>query len=279
MAAEPAVRPGDPAFALRDVPGIDAARLPAAAQKELLQVLTDEFDYCGRPLTLLASLKKGDACKHTQRLVTWAVKQCADGAPATEVIVLLSRYNQSFRQSRASFKIDGRTCKGPADAKLTLAEFSDFECPFCNAARPLLEEVLAKRSNVRVCYQPFPLGSHAHSVIAGQAALFARDQGKFWAMHDALFDNQLALSEAKIKELAKGLGLNVDALSKVLASDKYVAELNASKDAGKAAGVDSTPTGYINGRKLQLGWSTDALLLAIDDELEWMTGNNNWPVN
>jgi protein-disulfide isomerase len=261
------------------LPGFDFSKLPATAQKELLQVLTDEFDYCGRALTLLDSLKKGDACKHTRRLVSWAAKECADGAPATEVIVLLSRYNQAFSQARTPFKTDDRMCKGPADAKVTVVEFADFECPGCAAARPLIEEVMKKRPEVRVCYLPYPIASHAHARSAGQAALFARDQGKFWAMHDALFDNQLVMSEAKIKELGKALGLDVAALSKVLAHDKYVAELNASKDAGKAAGVDSTPTAFINGRKFPLGWSTESLLVAIDDEVEWVNSNKNWPVN
>ena len=275
-AASPAV---DPAFTLKDVPGFDFGRLPASAQKELVQVLTDEFDYCGRPLTLLASLKKGDACKHTQRMVSWAAKQCAEGAPATEVIVMLSRYNQSFGASRTKFKVDERMCKGPADAKLTLVEFADFECPACGAARPVVEELTKKRPQVRVCYAPFPLSSHPFGKASAQAALYARDQGKFWPMHDALFDNQMALSDTKIKELAKGLGLDAEAVSKVLANDKYVGELNVSKDLGKTAGVDSTPTAFLNGRKLTLGWTIESLLLSIDDEMEWVGSNNNWPVN
>lgn len=262
-----------------EVPGFDFSRLPAPAKKELASVLTDEFDYCGRPLTLLASVKKGAACKHTRRLVGYAATLAAEGAPATEIIVSLSKYNQTFGKGRATLKVDERTCQGPKDAKVTLVEFSDFECPFCAAARPLLEDAVKARPSARLCWAPFPLQQHPHSQLAGQAALFARDNGKFWPMHDALFDAQLSMSEATIKGLVTKLGLDLKAFEKAVAANKYVDELNASREAGKLAGVDSTPSLYVNGRKFSLGLSGDTLSLTIDDELEWLAGNSAWPSN
>ncbi|MEW5739974.1 MAG: thioredoxin domain-containing protein [Myxococcota bacterium] len=261
------------------VPGFDFSKLPGPAKKELVTVLTDEFDYCGRPLTLLASLKKGDACKHTRRLVGHAATLAAEGSPASEIILSLSKYNQSFTKGRASLKVDERTCQGPKDAKVTLVEFSDFECPFCAAARPVLEQVVKAKSSVRLCWAPFPLQQHPHSTLAGQAALFARDHGKFWQMHDALFDAQLSMSESTIKGLVVKLGLDLKAFEKAAAANKYLDELNASKEAGKLAGVESTPSLYVNGRKFSLGLSGDTLSLTIDDELEWLAGSNAWPSN
>jgi protein-disulfide isomerase len=262
-----------------DVPGFDFSRLPSAAKKELSAVLTDEFDYCGRPLTLLASLKKGDACKHTRRLVGYAASEAANGAAANEILVALSKYNQSFGKPRATFKVDERTCVGPKDAKVTLVEFSDFECPFCAAARPMLEELVKAKPSVRLCWSAFPLQQHPNATLAGQAALFARDNGKFWAMHDGLFDAQLSMSEATIKGLVTKVGLDLKAFEKAVAANKYVDELNASKEAGRLAGVDSTPSLYVNGRKFALGLSADTLGLTIDDELEWLAGNSAWPAN
>ncbi|MFZ5441755.1 MAG: DsbA family protein [Myxococcota bacterium] len=269
----------DPSRVLNDVPGFDFTRLPPPARKELAAVLTDEFDSCGRPLTLLASLKKGDACKHTRRMVGYAATMAAEGTPSTEIIVALSKYNQGFNRGRASFKVDERQCMGPKDAKVTIAEFSDFECPFCAAARPILEEFASKRLNVRLCWMPFPLQQHPNSTIAGQAALFARDGGKFWAVHDALFDNQLSISEDFIKQLVGKTGLDVKAFEKAVAAKKYVDELEASKEAGRKAGVDSTPSIFINGRKYTLGLNTESLSLAVDDELDWLAGNGAWPAN
>lgn len=272
-------QPADPARVLADVPGFDFARLPAPAKKELAAVLTDEFDYCGRPMTLLGSLKKGDACKHTRRLVGYAATLAAEGNAATELIVQLSKYNQTFLKPRGSFKVDERQCQGPKDAKVTLVEFSDFECPFCAAARPVLEAFVKGKPGTRLCSMPFPLQQHPNSTLAGQAVLFARDAGKFWPVHDALFDHQLSLSEGFIKQLLGKHGLDVKAFEKALAANKYVDELSASKEAGKAAGVESTPSLFVNGRKYPLSLSADALGLAVDDELDWLAGNNAWPAN
>jgi protein-disulfide isomerase len=264
---------------LADVPGFDFNRLSSPAKKELAAVLTDEFDYCGRPLTLLASLKKGDACKHTRRLVGLAATMAADGSASNEIIVQLSKYNQGFNKARATFKPDERLCLGKSEAKVTLVEFSDFECPFCAAARPILEDFVKSRPQVRLCWSPFPLQQHPNATIAGQAALFARDAGKFWAVHDALFDNQLSISEGFIKQLLTKQGLDLKAFDKAVAAKKYVDELEASKEVGKKAGVESTPSIYFNGRKYGLGLNAELLALAVDDELDWLTGNSAWPSN
>jgi protein-disulfide isomerase len=278
--ASPALaQAADPTRVLSELPGFDFSRLPAQARKELLSVFTDEFDYCGRPLTLLASLKKGDACKHTRRLAGAAAALAADGAPSTEIINQLARYNQSFLAKRFTFKIDERTCQGPANAKVTLVEFSDFECPYCALARPVLEELVKQKPQVRLCWAPFPLSAHPHSTIAGQAALFARDGGKFWVVHDTMFENQQSLTDASIAQLLHKVGLDEKAFAKQAAASKYVDELDASKEVGKNAGVDSTPSLYFNGRKLGLQVSTENLTLSLDDELDWQAGNNAWPAN
>ncbi|MBL8919767.1 MAG: thioredoxin domain-containing protein [Myxococcaceae bacterium] len=269
----------DPARILSELPGFDFSRLSAAAKKELVSVLTDEFDACGRPLTLYASLKKGDACKHTRRLVGYAAFQASEGSPATETLNALAKYNQSFTAKRAKLAVDERQCVGPKDAKVTLVEFSDFECPYCNAARPMIEEVIRARPQVRVCYALFPLAGHANSTMAGQAALFARDNGRFLTVSNALFDNQTSLSDALIRTLVKKAGLDEKAFDRAVADKKYLDELNASKEAGKAGGVDSTPTVFVNGRKVTLAFSVETLLLAIDDETDWIAGNSSWTGN
>ncbi len=266
----------DPGQALEGLPGFDFSKLTPAAKKELASVLTDEFDYCGRPLTLKASLEKGDACRHTRRLVSLGSMLAAEGAPASEILVTLGRYQQGFVGKRHAFKVDERQCLGPKDARLTVVEFSDFECPFCAAARPLLEELAKKRPDVRLCMAPFPLQAHPNAVVAGQAVLFARDGGKFWEMHDQLFDNQLSLSGPFIEKLVQKLGLDVAAFKKAVAAGRYVDELNASKEAGKAAGVESTPSVYVNGRKHLLGLSPEALTTSLDDELDWLAGKGTW---
>jgi 2-hydroxychromene-2-carboxylate isomerase len=98
-------------------------------------------------------------------------------------------------------------------------------------------------------------------------------------MYNALFDNQLSLSEGFIKALVKKVGLDEKAFDKAVAEKKYLDELNASRDAGKTAGVDSTPSIFVNGRKVTLNPSTETLLLAIDDEADWVSGTSSWNGN
>jgi len=268
----------DPRRVLADIPGLDFTRLAPPAQKELAAVFTDEFDYCGKPLTVAAALKKPDACKHTRRLAVYAAGSASEGEASTEIINQLSRYNESFKLKRVAFKPDERQCKGPKDAKVTVVEFSDFECPYCNAARPLVEQLL-KRGDVRVCWQPFPLSQHPAAMPAATAALLARDAGKFWAMHDALFDHQLSLNEQSIAGLVKGLGLDEKAFAKAYAEKKYDAEITASKELGKQGNVDATPSFFFNGRKLTFHPSADSLALSLDDELDWVGNKNGWASN
>jgi len=270
---------GDPARVLAEVKGFDFSALSAQAKKELAAVLTDEFDSCGRPLTLLASLKRGDACKHTRRMVAFAAGLATSGQTAGEILVELSRHNQGFLKPRTTLKVDDRQCLGPADAKVTMVEFSDFECPYCGAARPILEAFIKTRPQARLCWSPFPLDQHPNAKLCGQAALFARDQGKFWAIHDGLFENQLSISADFVKQLLVKQGLDLKAFEKAAAAGKYLDELNASKEAGRTGGVDSTPTLFVNGRKHSLGFSPEALGASVDDELEWAAGNSSWPSN
>ncbi|HEX4621647.1 MAG TPA: thioredoxin domain-containing protein, partial [Myxococcaceae bacterium] len=131
-------------------------------------------------------------------------------------------------------------------------------------------------ARVRFCMAPFPLAAHPNATPAGQAALYARDQGKFWEMHDALFENQTTLSVDAIKQLGGKIGLNANELGKVLAGQRYIEELNASKELGKNAGVNATPTLYINGRKLELPLNGELLIHTVDDEMEWSANGSGW---
>jgi protein-disulfide isomerase len=266
----------DSARLLKDLGGFDFSRLSTPAKNELASVLTDEFDACGRPLTLMGSLKKGDACKHTKRMVAFAATLAESGSSAQEIIVALSKYGQSYMKPRAKFQPDARQCVGPTDAKVTLVEFSDFECPYCAQARPLLEEFAKRKTSVRFCMMPYPLPMHSNAVLASQAVFFARESGKFWAMHDALFENQLSISPEYIKGLVVKLGLDGKAFEKAVTDSKFLKEIEASKEAGKTAQIDSTPTIFFNGRKLNLPLTEESLLFALEDELEFMGNNQKW---
>ena len=249
--------------------------LSLSAQKELAQVLSDEFCYCGCPHTLGACLRE-HACPHAQRMARLAASEAKEGFPATEIILNLSRYYQSFSEPRAPFTPDARLCHGNAIARITLVEFSDFECPYCAAVAPVLKEVVKARPDVRVCYRPFPLPMHPHAKAAAAAALFAARQGKFWPFHDQVFENQQRLDIKTLRQIALSLQLDAQAMEKAIDQGTFDDVLEAAKQEGTLAQVRSTPSIFINGRKMTLGFSLEYLVHAIDDEAEWMANGQSW---
>lgn len=275
----PASKPSPEAMATPVANGSIAAQilaeLPEPAKREFSAVLSDEFCYCGCPHTLGQCLEEHKGCKHAPRMAVLAASHAADGVPSTEIIVNLSKYYLSFRD-RVKMQPDQRMCLGPADAKVTMIEFSDFECPFCAAAVPLLKNFAKSNPNVRLCYGPFPLQSHPNALPAAQAVMFAREKGRFWELHDLLFENQMSLSREKIIELGGRVGLSMPELANAIDSGMYVDEIRRIKEAGKSAGVDSTPSVFINGRKLLLGLSTETLQHTVQDELEWQANDGAW---
>jgi protein-disulfide isomerase len=255
---------------------MDFSDLTPTAQRELATVFTDEFCYCGCPHTLEACLKTHPKCSHARRMASLAALEADKGALGPEIILSLGNYYQSFGQKRAGLKPDARMCRGPMDAKVTLIEFFDYECPGCGVARAPLDAFAKAHPQHRFCVLPFPLSGHPNALPAGQAALFARDKGKFWPMHDLLFDNQRRLSPQVILELAGQIGLPVSDLRKAMDAGRYLDELKASREAGIHAGVESTPSIFINGRKLGLPVEPEMLNHAVEDELEWSSHQNAW---
>lgn len=157
---------------------------------------------------------------------------------------------------------------GPADAKVTIVEFSDFECPFCSKGRENVAKVMAKyEGKVRLVFRQFPLSFHAHAKKAGEAALCADAQGKFWAYHDALFAEQKKLAPADLKATAKTLGLDEAAFAKCLDDGAMEKTLSADMAAGAKAGVTGTPAFFINGVMLSGAQGPEAFEHIIDQEL------------
>lgn len=142
--------------------------------------------------------------------------------------------------------------KGAADAPVTLTIFSDFQCPYCSRLVPFIDDVLAKNpAKVRIVFKQFPLRMHNMAQPAALASLAAREQGKFWPMHDKLFANFSQLSEEKIKALAKEAGLDLVRFDRDRNSQKLRDEVLRDQTLGQQAGVQGTPTVFINGKLLR----------------------------
>jgi len=157
---------------------------------------------------------------------------------------------------------------GPADAKITFVEWSDFQCPFCSQAAGLVKQVMeAYPNDVRFVYKNYPLPFHKNAMPAAKAAVAAGNQGKFFEMHDKLFANQRTLSEENYIKWAGEIGLDVDKFKSDMASAETQAQITAEmREAGKVS-VRGTPTFFINGKKPS-GRSLDLYKSIIDAELK-----------
>jgi protein-disulfide isomerase len=259
-----------------EVEGLDLSQLAPPVRRELEAVFADQFCHCGCPHSLGACLREHPGCRHAKRMARLSAAEAAAGAHATEIIVLLSGYYQSFSGPRAKFELDPRMCKGPPEAKVTLVEFSDFQCPYCAQAQPFLAQVAKAHPEVRFCFLPFALQGRAHSTPAAQAVLFAREKGKFWELHDALFEHPAPLDRERLLALGRQVGLDAVALGKAIDGGAYLDELGAFRAAGRKAGMEAVPTVFVNGRKLVLPLTAQMLGHTLEDELEWVAAGGAW---
>lgn len=175
--------------------------------------------------------------------------------PAASALVLPAATSGPASTAPAIVKVSsaGRPARGPADAKVTLVAFLDYQCPFCGRdfreTYPLIERHYG--SKIRYVVRNFPLTTiHPYAEKAAEAAECARGQGHFWPYHDWLFRHQDALEVPKLKRYARRLGLDGVAFDRCLDRGRETAEIRRDIAAGTAAGVTGTPTFFVNGRRI-----------------------------
>ena len=178
-----------------------------------------------------------------------------DIAPRAELLFLIDSNKKSFSTLSIDFVRDintaGSPTRGPADAPVTIALFTDFECPYCRKIEPLIAQVQERNAkNVKVVFKNMPLQFHKFADPAARAALAADIQGKFWEFHDALFALE-NLNDEAIEDIAAKLGLDVEKWKKDKDSPEVRKRINTDVQDAQKAGVTGTPTIFINGRLLK----------------------------
>ena len=155
--------------------------------------------------------------------------------------------------------------QGPADALVTLVEYGDYECPHCGRAYPIVRAVQRRMGpRLRFVFRNFPLReSHPHAQHAAEAAEAAGAQGRFWEMHDRLFERQFALEDTDLVEYARELGLDAGRLRRELAERRYEPRVREDFRSGVTSGVNGTPTFFINGARHDAAWDAEPLLAAL----------------
>jgi protein-disulfide isomerase len=157
--------------------------------------------------------------------------------------------------------------QGGAQARVTLVEYGDFECPHCGAAYPLVKEVQRRlRNDLRFVYRHFPLTQiHVHAAHAAEISEAAAQHGKFWPMHDLLFEHQHALEDADLVGYAQSVGIDPQWAAAALMQGRFDSRVREDFVTGVRSGVNGTPTFFINGERYN--GSADLLLETLGEAL------------
>ncbi len=178
-----------------------------------------------------------------------------DIAPRAEMLYLINGVNNSFTTLAVSFireiNTAGAPTRGPENAPVTIALFTDFECPYCAKVEPLIAQILERNpQNVKLAFKNMPLQFHQFADPAARAALAAEKQGKFWEFHDELFAAE-KLSNKVIEDIAVKLDLDLEQWKKDMESPVIRQKVHTDVMDAQKAGVTGTPTIFVNGRLLQ----------------------------
>ena len=198
--------------------------------------------------------KKIDEMAETQKEVLTTLKSIegkignlAKAAPATAPSRPTVDYNKVH-----NFPIGSSAIKGNKNAPVTVVEFSDFQCPYCARLQPTLNQVLkAYPKDVKLVFKDFPLSFHKQAKNAAKAARSAGEQGKYWEMHDLIFEKFSTVNEAMFKEFAGKLNLDMNKFNADYSSNKYDKLIEQDINMGRTAGVTGTPSLYLNGKRMQ----------------------------
>lgn len=157
---------------------------------------------------------------------------------------------------------------GPVGAKVTLVEFSDFECPYCSRAAQVTEQIKEKYgSKVRFVFRQFPLSFHPNAQLAAEASLAAHAQGKFWDFHDKMFENQNALDRSSLEGYAQAAGLDLTQFKAALDNNTHAERVKGDLAMGNDVAVQGTPTLFLNGQRIPDPTNFAAVSQAIDAAL------------
>ena len=234
---------------IEQAPGVLLRGLTRGEKSTVYAILNTERSACDQPHSLAQSLRDDPGCHDSTAISQFVADAVRAGASAADIRhdipIVLAKLEPK------SIDLDGRPVYGPEQAPVTVVVFADFECPHCRMEAGHLREVIdGSQGKARLVFKHFPLGHHEVAKRAAVAAEIAHHEGKFWAMHDLIFDNQLDLTEPLIADLAQQAGLDPGRFAAAYAADAGLKAVEADIAEGKALGIAATPTVYVNGREV-----------------------------
>jgi protein-disulfide isomerase len=255
-----------------NLPGIDWQGLTGAKKDGALKLMQSEACTCGCDMKVAECRIKDHACATSRKLANTVVKDTVAGKSAAAIksdLKKVASEPEGVMDDPVKISIAGDPSRGPENARVTLVEFSDFQCPYCSKA--VLEANLllhAFPKDVRLVYKQFPLDQHADAEFGSEAALAAQVQGKFWEMHDLLYAGFPNLSRKTVFGYAQKLGLDMKRFTAEVDSHKYKARVAFEENEGEEAGVSGTPTFFVNGKKYNEVFTAAKMTPIIQQELK-----------
>ena len=260
--------------------GVDFSGLTPAKKVLALKALRTQACTCGCDMKVAECRVKDTNCSYSRGLASVTVAAIKAGKSADEAIAeskaskFGTRPTPKLLEDPVPIPTLGSPAMGPANARITLVEFSDFQCPYCSKAVGQINATLkAYPNDVRLIFKQYPLLElHPAAAISAAAALAAHAQGKFWPMHDMMFANRPKLSRESILAWAKEIGLDMQRFTADLDSDAIKKAVLRDHADGDKAGVEGTPTVFINGQRYNGDLAPDAIKPVIEGEFKRLAG-------
>ncbi|MCH2109600.1 MAG: thioredoxin domain-containing protein [Polyangiaceae bacterium] len=230
-----------------EITGVETASFTPREKAQWSAHVTELLAPCDSvPLTIYECVEQKKDCAACSPAADYLAHQVRLGLTKAQVE---SAYRSRFApETVKEIDLTGSPVKGAKTAPITVVEWADFECPACRAAYPVVDEVVKADSDVQFVFKNFPLSIHPTAENAARAAAAAQIQGKFWEMHHELFSVAPPLDDARLKEIAKKIGLDVAQFEKDLKSEEVADAVARDRKQGEAVGLRGTPTIFINGR-------------------------------
>ncbi|MFL6350290.1 MAG: DsbA family protein [Bryobacteraceae bacterium] len=257
------------------LPGVDLNGLTSAQKATALKILREHDCSCECGMKMAQCRVQDPSCSYSRGLATVIVDALKSGKSEPDAIAAAEASKFAHIQQRKllddpiAIPTGGAPALGPQNAPITLVEFSDFQCPYCIAAAPELAAVLkAYPAQVKLIFKQYPLETHSQAALAAAAAVAAHRQGKFWPMYDAMFATRDGLSKENLVALAQKNGLDLKRFEADLDATEVKEAITRDVQDGDRAGVEGTPTLFIDGQRYNGPIELGSLKPVLDAELK-----------
>ena len=258
--------PGASKEPIRSLPQVDTSALDSFAEGIWIDMVNELLSPCGEPVSVARCIAEARKCKRCVPAARYVARLVDDGYSRDEIRdIYRVRYGEDTKVEKLT--AHDSPLRGSPMAPVTIYEFSDFQCPHCKTTAPVLKKLVEESNGkVKLIFKQYPLPMHPKAREASKATIAAHKQGKFWEMHDLLFENQDRLKTANLDDYAEKIGLDMKRFRADMKSKDADKKIEADLAEGNAVGVEATPSIYVNNRRFV--FSPDQLGPYVREELD-----------